>query len=64
MKRIYNKPTTEITNLVESYGIMIANSELEITENIGAKENDLIFDWDNDNEFDNLWAKEDNEEDS
>ncbi len=61
---IYNKPTTEITNLVESQGIMLANSELEITENIGAKKNDLIFDWDNDNEFDNLWAKEDNEEDS
>jgi len=62
MKKIYNKPTTEIINLVERYGILSGNSEEpQVTGTIGAKQNDLT--WNNDNEFSNLWAKEDNEED-
>lgn len=55
MKRIYNKPMIEITNLVERYGIMRNNSEPEVTENIGAKENNFDIDWDNINNFGNLW---------
>lgn len=52
MKKIYNKPTTEITNLVERYGIMMANSEPESTENIGAKENTFDFE----DEVDDFWG--------
>ena len=57
MKKIYNKPTIEISSLIESYGIMIANSESEITENIGAKENNFDIDWDNINNFGNIWSE-------
>ncbi len=55
MKKIYNKPTIEISSLIESYGIMIANSELEITENIGAKEDFLAFD----DYEDSFWGDDD-----
>lgn len=58
MKKIYNKPTIEISSLIESYGIMIANSELEITENIGAKEDFLAFD----DYEDSFWGDDDDDD--
>lgn len=57
MKKIYNKPTTEINGLTEIYGIMTANSEPELTENIGAKENDFDIDWDDIINFGDIWSE-------
>ncbi len=58
MKKIYNKPTIEISNLVERYGIMGNNSEPEVTGFIGAKEDFLAFD-DYDGSF---WGEDDDDD--
>lgn len=50
----YIKPSVESIVLKSEIGLM-ANSEPEVTENIGAKENDMMFDWDDD-EFADLWV--------
>lgn len=63
MKKFYIKPITEFTNVIENYGIMESNSEPEITYNIGAKENPWFdFDWDDNNEFGDLWSEDENED--
>ena len=39
---------------------MMNNPEVEISGNIGAKENNMMFDWD-DGEFADLWEEEEKE---
>ena len=55
----YIKPITEIIVINEACAVLTNNSEPEVTENIGAKENNIMFDWDNEegNEdlFSSLW---------
>lgn len=43
MKKIYKKPIIEIIECKVS-NILIASEEPQVTENIGAKENDLLAD--------------------
>ena len=44
----YIKPITEIIVINEACAVLMSNSEPEVTENIGAKENNMMFDWDED----------------
>ena len=55
MKKIYKKPIIEIINC--DVQCLRSNSESEITENIGAKEQIADLDWE---EFDrkNIWEEE------
>ena len=55
MKTKYIKPITEIISLSEQKYIMMSNSEIEVTENMGAKENN--FDWDDD-DIEDTWSNE------
>lgn len=62
MKKLYLKPSIEI--IMSEFVVMDTDSHgwLDGSE-MEAKENDLIFDWDDNNEFGDLWAEVDNEED-
>ena len=55
----YIKPITEIIVINEACAVLMSNSEPESTENIGAKENNIMFDLDddewNDDLFSSLW---------
>lgn len=50
----YIKPNTSIVIVENSVNLMQGSKEPEITENIGAKEINTIFDWEDD-EFGDLW---------
>ena len=52
----YIKPITEIIVINETCAGLTGNSEPEVTENIGAKENNIMFDWDNDECNDDLFS--------
>lgn len=54
----YIKPYIEIIAIEKSK--LMDNSEPQVSGNIGAKENDMFFDWDND-EFADLWEEEEKE---
>ena len=54
----YIKPNIENVIIENNIGIMNASKEPEVTENIGAKENNTFFDWDDD-VFADLWAEND-----
>ena len=56
MKNIYKKPIIEIINC--DVQCLNSNSECEITENIGAKENNLIAE--DEIKYDENWLWEDN----
>lgn len=47
MKKLYLKPSIESIVLKSEVGFM-NGSEPEVSGNIGAKENDMFFDWDED----------------
>ena len=61
MKKTYKKPTIYTIECFNSENILKSNSEVEITENIGAKENNVF---DNDDEIltyqtnQNIWENE------
>ena len=55
----YVKPYIEIIS-IEKSRLMNGSKEPEVTGNIGAKENDMFFDWDED-EFADLWEEEEKE---
>ena len=55
----YVKPYIEIIS-IEKSRLMNGSKEPEVTRNIGAKENDMFFDWDED-EFADLWEEEEKE---
>ena len=54
----YIKPYIEIIAIEKSK--LMDNSEPQVSGNIGPKENDMFFDWDND-EFADLWEEEEKE---
>lgn len=56
----YIKPSTMVIVVDNCEKVMMSNSEPELSGNIGAKENDIMFDWDED-VFADLWEEEDNE---
>ena len=54
MKKIYKKPICRVIENIYFDNILRNNSESEITENIGAKENDLLAEDDDIVNQDNL----------
>lgn len=56
----YIKPSTTIIVIDNCEKVMMNNPEVEISGNIGAKENNMMFDWD-DGEFADLWEEEEKE---
>lgn len=55
MKKLYLKPSIESIVLKSEVGFM-NGSEPEVSGNIGAKENNIMFDWDNDEWNDDLFS--------
>lgn len=59
MKKMYIKPTIDVIQMFNDVNLMSASdSEPEVTENIGAKENNLIAE--DEIKYDENWLWEDN----
>ena len=59
MKKMYIKPTIDVMQMFNDVNLMSASdNEPEVTENIGAKENNLIAE--DEMKYDENWLWEDN----